>query len=162
MISEKPNDQFRTPASLFARYDRLYGFTVDGAASKHDSLCVDNHWGPGGGVNDFFDTTAVDWAGESVWINPPYSMIPEFLAHAEKFRHNYNVLVWLLPSWTDRKWMSRHIWGGGGLKPYTKIDFLPGRPKFLMPDGTQPLDKHGKPQGGKFASMAVTCYNQPL
>lgn len=160
MITTKPSDQFRTPESLFGRYDCLYGFTTDGAASNHDALCS-QHWGPGGQAGDFLDTDHKHWAGESVWINPPYSMIPEFLAHAEKFCHDYQVLVWLLPSWTDRKWFHHYIWNGGGPRPYTKVDFLPGRPKFLMPDGSAPLDKHGHPQGGKFASMAVTMYNQP-
>lgn len=116
MISENPNDQFRTPPNLFSKYDCLYGFTIDGAASSHDALCR-QHWGPGGQVVDFLHTEQEYWVGESIWVNPPYSMIPAFLSHAEKFRHAYQVLVWLLPSWTDRKWFHRHVWDGGDCVP---------------------------------------------
>jgi len=48
MVSQKPNDQFRTPEVLFQRYNERYAFTVDGAANEQDTLCS-TWWGPGGG-----------------------------------------------------------------------------------------------------------------
>ena len=163
MVSQKPNDQFRTPEVLFQRYNERYAFTVDGAANEQDTLCS-TWWGPGGGpwhgrdgVEDFFSSHEGNWMDNRVWINPPYSMIPEFLDHALKFRKVCPVTCWLLPAWTDRLWWHRFI-GRTGPYPHSTWEFLPGRVEFLLPDGTPPVGKDGHKQRGQFPSVVVTWH----
>lgn len=156
MVSQLTKDQFRTPEDLFSRYDAIYQFTIDGAASVHDSLgpnygTMQHYWGPGSQlVGDFFDTTADDWDRERVWVNPPYSMTEEFLAHAAQFHTVCPVSVWLLPAWPDRAWWHDFVWDQTGPRPGVSVEFLRGRVKFLNPDGSLP------PNGGKFPSVVVT------
>ena len=155
MISQLPNDQFRTPRDLFDHYNRIYQYTIDGAASEQNTL-VPHYWGPGEEISDFFHTYPPDWDNQRVWINPPYSMIGDFLEHWLDVGRGASVTTWLLPSWTDRLWFHRFIWSVGHPMPRTTVDFLPGRVKFLLPDGTRPLGKDGNPSGGKFASIVVS------
>lgn len=152
MISTKPTDQYRTPLDLFDQWNTAFDFTVDGAANNVDNL-VPHWWGPGGGVKDFFNTTPNDWKDESVWINPPYSMVGDFLAHADNVGRGAPVVCWLLPVWTDRAWWHEFVWEGLHPRPHVHVNFLRGRVKFLNPDGSKPVSQ------GRFPSCLVTWYN---
>jgi len=150
MISTNPKDQFRTPQSLFDHYDAIHHFTLDGCAGEVDHLCP-RWWGPGGEHPDILETPINAWKGQTIWINPPYSMTADIVGMAYARRHVAANIVMLLPAWPDRKWWHDYVWDTGNYytKPDVFVDFLKGRPKFLNPDGSLP------PSGGKFPSCIV-------
>jgi phage N-6-adenine-methyltransferase len=136
------SDDWRTPGDLFCKLDTLYGpFTLDGAAS--DSRLVSRWLGPGSSIA----TDALTYApvNEKVFLNPPYSMIKEFMEWIDKNRKS-NTFVCLLPSRTDTKWWHRHVWSRLTDRPYpgVHIKFLEGRVKFS-----------GSKSGAPFPSVIV-------
>ena len=71
-LFSKASDEWRTPLDLYQRYDRIWHFTVDGAASAANAQhpC---YW------DQATNALIQDWAGHTVWLNPPYSQIHPFL-----------------------------------------------------------------------------------
>lgn len=151
MVSQLPKDQYRTPLQLFESFDSRFHFTLDGAASSHDTLCS-RWWGPQGEKNDFFDTDSADFVDETIWLNPPYSMIREFCAHVRKVARPDRRICWLLPMFSDRKWFHEHFWNPltGMWQPGVRPYFIEGRIRFLNPDGSLPKD------GPRFPSIILT------
>ncbi|MEA0468471.1 DNA N-6-adenine-methyltransferase [Escherichia coli] len=62
------SDDWRTPYRLFRNLHREFGFTLDGAATKHDALLPR--------FTD--DINRQSWVGERVFVNPPFSMAEKF------------------------------------------------------------------------------------
>jgi phage N-6-adenine-methyltransferase len=136
-------DCWRTPRDLFARLDLEYGpFDLDAAAQPHNALC--EHWLGEGSV------IAADALGEDVrwgnvapqrtraFCNPPYSLAREFVAKAnEQARMGIARTTLLLPATTGVWWWQAHVWDSGRrrFRFGVEVEFLPGRVKFLRPDG---------------------------
>lgn len=132
VVDDKADDR-ATPQSFV---DELgFGFTLDAAAAKHNAKCA-----------RFFDRSAnglrQSWAGERVWINPPYSRIEPWVEKAvTEVSHRCHLVVMLLPAnRTEQAWWHRHIEpfrdgrsGDAGIRIETR--FLPGRIRFLARDG---------------------------
>jgi phage N-6-adenine-methyltransferase len=127
----KESDCWGTPDEFFKRCDAEYHFTLDAAADESNHKC-DRWLGPGG---EFPDALSLDWPGERVWLNPPYSMATEFLAHAVKQSNEHEVgSVILLPSRTDTKWFHNFVWYSAYQKPHPwvkSMNFIKGRLKFV-------------------------------
>lgn len=68
---------------LFKNLHREFGFTLDGAATKHDTLLPRF-------TDDIHNQS---WDGERVFCNPPYSDIPSFLLKAPEA----DLAVFLIP-----------------------------------------------------------------
>ena len=77
------SDDWRTPFLLFKNLHREFGFTLDGAATKHDTLLPRF-------TDDIHNQS---WDGERVFCNPPYSDIPSFLLKAPEA----DLAVFLIP-----------------------------------------------------------------
>jgi phage N-6-adenine-methyltransferase len=123
-------DDRGTDPETFARWDTRFHFTLDVAAAPHNTKC-DRFYT----VDD--DGLAQSWAGERVWCNPPYSDIRPWV---DKAWHEVTQLtVMLLPAnRTEQKWWQELV------EPYRdrrgqplRVEFLPGRLRFIRPGCTE-------------------------
>ncbi|EHZ9021188.1 DNA methylase [Escherichia coli] len=82
------SDDWRTPY-------RLFGFSIDGAATKHDTLLPRF-------TDDIHNQS---WVGERVFCNPPYSDIPSFLIKASEA----DLAVFLIPYRPHTTYWLKHL-----------------------------------------------------
>jgi len=129
------SDDWETPPELFEPLNQVYKFTLDPCCTSKTAKC------------DSYFTLKEDglkqtWTGR-VFVNPPFSNIPLWLKKIdyEMFKHNPELVVSLLPAWTDRDWFHDLVYGKAS------ITFLQGRVKFL---------RNGRPhKSPKFGCMLV-------
>lgn len=117
-------DERITPQSLFDRFNRLYRFTLDAAASAGNAKCESFHTLETNGLEQ-------SWAGESVWCNPPYSNIRPWVEKAwEESKHTKSIVMLLPANRTEQAWWQdlieprRHL---------LRLEFLRGRINFGVP-----------------------------
>lgn len=89
------SDCWRTPSLMFRNLHREFSFSLDGAATKHDTLLPR--------FTD--DISRQSWAGERVFCNPPYSDIPSFLVKASEA----DLAVFLIPYRPQTTYWLEHI-----------------------------------------------------
>lgn len=89
------SDCWRTPSLLFRNLHREFSFSMDGAATKHDTLLPR--------FTD--DISRQSWVGEKVFCNPPYSDIPSFLVKASEA----DLAVFLIPYRPHTTYWLKHI-----------------------------------------------------
>ncbi len=130
---KKGKDNWRTPFNLFSVFHCVYQFTIDGAADATNHL-LPRWYGPGSDIA--IDALTYSWAGERVWLNPPYSLCKNFIAKAAEERYNGVTSVCLVPARTDTRWWHRYVWDTKLAKWREGVsgDFLKGRVKFIDPD----------------------------
>lgn len=122
------DDRATTPEHFQMFVDRFGEFTLDVAAAAHNTKC-----------ERYFDRDAdglrQSWAGEHVWCNPPYSAIEPWVRKAWQEAPGTRGIVMLLPAnRTEQKWWQTHVEPrrdreNSGLR----VEFLPGRMRFLRP-----------------------------
>lgn len=108
------HQNWRTPRSLFDQLHAEFGFTLDGASE------------PGNGLLPLASTAdaPVEWDGQRVFCNPPWSNIAHFIEQAPAA----NLAVFLVPARTNVRWFHRAIELGAQPR------FFKGRPKFELPE----------------------------
>ena len=119
-------DEWETPQDLFDRYDAVYHFTLDPAATIENAKC-----------DRFFtkeqDGLSQPWGG-AVWLNPPYGrQVGRWVEKA--YRESMapgTVVVCLLPARTDTRWFHDYCKRG-------EIEFLRGRVCFGDGRGRAPF-----------------------
>lgn len=112
------SDDWRTPFLIFRNLHREFGFSMDGAATEHDTLLPR--------FTD--DISRQSWVGEKVFCNPPYSDIPSFLVKASEA----DLAVFLIPYRPHTTYWLRHIF----TNPLChEIRILHRAVKFLPPAG---------------------------
>ncbi len=89
------SDCWRTPPALFRNLHREFIFSLDGAATEHDTLLPR--------FTD--DISRQSWDGERVFCNPPYSDIPSFLLKAAEA----DLAVFLIPYRPQTIYWLKHI-----------------------------------------------------
>lgn len=117
-------DDRATPPELFDPLNERFGFTIDVAASEQNAKCARFYT-----LED--DGLAQDWSGERVFCNPPYSYIEPWAAKAASGLAALSVL--LLPAnRTEQGWWQRWVEPNrDGAAPWPRVEFLPGRPRFI-------------------------------
>lgn len=65
-LTSSDNQEWETPASVYDPLHRMFGFTLDAAASVTNAKCPRY-------LTREDDGLAQDWGRETVWLNPPYS-----------------------------------------------------------------------------------------
>ena len=110
---------WETPQDLFKELDSRYHFTLDAAASDANTKC-DRYY------TSADDGLAQDWAGETVFLNPPYGReLPRWVAKAASEALKPDTLVVLLvPARTDTRWFHRYLYRRA------QITFIKGRLHF--------------------------------
>ncbi|WP_097316447.1 DNA N-6-adenine-methyltransferase [Escherichia coli] len=89
------SDCWRTPSLIFRNLHREFSFTLDGAATKHDTLLPRF-------TDDIHNQS---WDGERVFCNPPYSDIPSFLVKASEA----DLAVFLIPYRPHTTYWLKHL-----------------------------------------------------
>jgi len=87
------------------------------------------------------DGLSFSWAGQRVFVNPPYSQISKWVEMAWKHRDTA-IIVMLIPARTDTAYWHDYIEG------YARVEFIRGRLKFVRMDG-------GKSTSAPFPSCLV-------
>lgn len=114
------HDCFHTPPELFRVLNEEFAFDLDAAANATNALCA--RW-----IDDAADALRTDWAGEMVWVNPPYSRLPAFVIRAwQQCQARRNTIVLLIPAYTDPGY-----WWDVIVPHADEIRFLRGRVSFL-------------------------------
>lgn len=119
MFSSKSNE-WATPQSFFDRLNEMYGpFTLDAAASD-DNYKVDTYLTVGD------DALAVDWSGNTVFLNPPYGRgLKDWIRKSyEEGQKDNTTVVMLIPARTDTKYWHDYVMKAD------EIRFVRGRIKF--------------------------------
>lgn len=112
---------WRTPDALYAALDQEFAFTIDAAADDGNAKC-----------DRFFDreadAIAQTWAGERVFINPPYGR--ELRVWVEKAaleaRENGALVAMVLPARTGNRWFHQHC------LPHAEVRFIRGRLNYTI------------------------------
>lgn len=105
---------------FFQALHKRYGFTMDGAATKGNSLLE---------IASTPDEPR-DWNGERVFCNPPWSNIRPFVEQAAKAE----LAVLLVPARTNAEWFHR------ALKLGAEPRYFLGRLTFVGAKGQCPVD----------------------
>lgn len=131
------SNTWRTPESLFSKLNDLYHFNFDGACTSEDALCYYGNF-----IDKGIDGLTSDWkipCGNDdicgvtrAFVNPPYgkgNLDPwtHKIAEVSTYPH-VEVVVALLPAYTDTKWFQDNVFRKANL-----IFFLKGRVKYLPP-----------------------------
>lgn len=135
-LFSKASDLWGTPAAVFQHYHTRYAFTIDAAANAQMTL-LPRWWGPDSRLST--DALAVSWAGETCWLNPPYSRVKDFTRKARLEQLEQRVTtVMLIPSRTDTAYWHDYIWNTAAHTWQHGIQgqFLRGRLKFRDARGT--------------------------
>jgi len=121
LMFSKNSDEWETPQNLFDELNEEFHFTLDAAADEKNHKTEQY-------LEDALDC---DWHG-SVWLNPPYSLVKEFITKAEYESTKGATVVCLVPARTDTKWWHRSVWDSTYHKPRPNVEirFLRGRLKF--------------------------------
>ena len=109
--------EWATPQWLFDALDREFGFTLDPCAMPENAKC-----GRYFTVAD--DGLRRTWAGEVVFMNPPYgTVIGAWMRKAWESSREGATVVCLVPARTDTEWWHRFAMRG-------EVRLLKGRLKF--------------------------------
>jgi phage N-6-adenine-methyltransferase len=123
-------DDRATAPEVFGPLHERFAFTLDAAALPHNAK-LPRYFTPE------HDGLAQSWAGERVWCNPPYSSIEPWVEKAW-LEVDAELVVMLLPAnRTEQGWWQRHVEPhrdkGGGVR----VEFLPGRMRFIAHNATE-------------------------
>ena len=112
------SDDWRTPEAIFDKLNEEFRFTLDPCATSENSQCIRYYTKEQDGLKQ-------SWEGETVFCNPPYSQINQWVkkAYEESFKPG-TIVVLLIPARTDTKYFHDYILNR------SEIRFLKGRLKF--------------------------------
>lgn len=110
LMFSKKSDNWATPKTLFNELNKEFNFNFDPCPLNSEDLT----------------SLFKDWKG-SIFINPPYSNIANFMDKAilEIKKGNAHTIVFLVPARTDTKWFHNYV-----LKFNGEIRFIKGRLRF--------------------------------
>lgn len=123
MNEEKVTDTWRTPSWAFKQLDDIFKFTLDACASEHNALCERYYSRENSCLN-------AQWAGEMVFINPPYSHGGDFAAKCYEQRHKARGIVGVFLASVCSNWFHDFV------KDHADVFYQRGRVSFDDPAGT--------------------------
>lgn len=115
-------DEWSTPWSMFRRWNELFRFTLDAAASAPNAKCERFFSKEDNGLNQ-------SWSGFRVFCNPPYSQVDKWMEKASREAKKGTFIVYLVFARIDTEWFHRYA---------VKADYvisLRGRLTFTRQDG---------------------------
>lgn len=116
-------DDRATAPEVFGPLHERFRFTLDVAALPHNAK-LERYFTPEQ------DGLAQSWAGERVWCNPPYSSIEPWIVKA--WESAAELVVMLLPAnRTEQGFWQRHIEPRRDVPGGVRVEFLPGRMRFI-------------------------------
>lgn len=117
MFSSK-SDEWSTPQDFYDKLNNEFHFTLDPCATNENHKSEKYYTLSDDGLNQ-------DWRGETVFVNPPYSKIKDWVkkCYEEGLKAN-TMVVMLIPARTDTKYFHEYIYH------QAEIRFIKGRLKF--------------------------------
>lgn len=109
--------EWETPQELFDRLNDEFHFTLDVCATAENAKCSRYFTKEQDGLKQ-------DWAGETVWCNPPYGKGIEAWCIRCSAHAVGGTAVMLIPARTDARWFHDHVYGKAELR------FIKGRLKY--------------------------------
>lgn len=130
LFFDNAGDERGTPQAFFDQLNAEFHFDLDAAASSRNHKC-DLWYGEGGIENDAIEA---DWAGMTVFLNPPYSAAGGFVAKAREEADKGATVVLLLPARTDTRYWHKYVWNKdtGTWYPGVECRFVAGRLQFEL------------------------------
>lgn len=130
---ESAGDERGTPQALFDALDAEFHFDLDAAAGPRNHKC-EMYFGEGGIA---YDALKEDWAGLTVFLNPPYSACYPFIKKAREEADKGATVVLVVPVRSDTKWWHEFVWDvdagpDGGLRPGVRLRLVKGRLDFTL------------------------------
>lgn len=126
MFSSK-SDEWETPQWLFDELDREFNFNLDPCATDENHMCPEYFTREQDGLEQ-------NWGGRTVWCNPPYSQIKQWVRKCYYEGHKPNtVVVLLVPSRTDTQWFQNYVLHRAELR------FINGRLRFNGSNNNAPF-----------------------
>jgi site-specific DNA-methyltransferase (adenine-specific) len=111
-------DEWATPQDFFDQLNEEFKFTLDPCATHESAKCARYFTEEDNGL-------AQDWAGEVVFMNPPYGrVLGQWVKKAFEESVKGATVVCLLPARTDTRWFHDYIYNR------SEIRFIKGRLKF--------------------------------
>jgi phage N-6-adenine-methyltransferase len=120
------SDEWATPQDFFDKLDGVYEFVFDLACSKENCKTRDGFTVEDNSLDQNWALITVETNGGWLWLNPPYSLIGEFVDKAWFEMTLGARIVMLIPARTDTKYFHNFIYK----KPGVSIEFIKGRLKF--------------------------------
>lgn len=112
------SDEWSTPYSVFEQLDKEFHFTLDPCATDQNHKCIKYYTKEENGLLQ-------NWGGHTVFCNPPYSNISQWVEKSfRESRKDNTTVVLLIPSRTDTRYFHDFIY------KRTEIRFVRGRIKF--------------------------------
>lgn len=121
MLFSKESDEWATPWPLFHWLNQSFQFTLDPCATTETAKCEKFYTQEDDGLIQ-------PWAGERVFMNPPYSAVGKWMEKAYTESRLNTTVVCLTAARTDTRWFQDWVLGKAN-----EIQFLPGRVTFLRP-----------------------------
>lgn len=123
-------DDRALPAVDFAVLQARFAFTVDAAAAAHNAKLPRYHTRENSGLE-------ASWAGERVYCNPPYSDIRPWVEKAWRETEAPLIVLLLPANRTEQKWWQELVEDRRDRPGFAlRVEFKPGRWRFLKPDQT--------------------------
>jgi site-specific DNA-methyltransferase (adenine-specific) len=119
------SDEWGTPQKLFDRLNDEFHFNLDAAASSTNGKCP---------VNLTDNSLFLQWHEyKTIWLNPPYSRISDFIGKAYSESLKGAIVVCLIPSRIDTRYWHDYVMRA------SEIRFIQGRLKFNDLKGSAPF-----------------------
>lgn len=112
------NDKWQTPPHIYHRLNNHFHFDawdpcpIDWDKSTHP------------------DALNIKWKGNTIFVNPPYSIVGKFVKKAyEEWKDNDKTVVMLINNSTESNWFRDYV------APHAEVTFVTGRIWFLTKEG---------------------------
>jgi site-specific DNA-methyltransferase (adenine-specific) len=125
LLQQPVTDVWATPQWLFDALDREFGFTLDPCSDGTNAKCGKFYTPKENGL-------LRDWSTETVFMNPPYSEVSDWMRKAYGAAQEGATVVCLVPARTDTQW-----WHEYAMK--SEIRFIKGRLKFGDAENSAPF-----------------------
>ena len=127
IFSSKSNE-WTTPQDFYDKLNDKYEFTLDPCCTSVTKKCTKYYTEQDNGLSK-------DWAGETVFVNPPYGNVKEWIEKAAKEAETVNTkVVMLTPARTDTR-----VWHDTVFSKAKEIYFVKGRLKFGEQSNSAPF-----------------------
>jgi phage N-6-adenine-methyltransferase len=125
ILAQGETDVWATPQWLFDALHKEFGFTLDPCSDGTNAKCAKFYTPNENGL-------LKDWKTETVFMNPPYSEVSDWMRKAYGAAQEGATVVCLIPARTDTQW-----WHEYAMK--SEIRFIRGRLKFGDAENSAPF-----------------------
>lgn len=118
ILFSRQSDEWSTPPDFFNCINQEFRFNLDPCSTSENHKCEEYYTAEDDGLKQ-------DWSGKTVFVNPPYSKIGEWVKKAfYEGQKDNTVVVLLIPARTDTRYFHNYIYNR------SEIRFIQGRLKF--------------------------------